>query len=143
MVLSTFIYWPWDVALFPGHAVFVPHAMLLRGTLHCLWREDEKALKDLRDLVTRQGVEKKVQQRLRYTYQNIHGNNMYSFINVQICVGALVRQAMIFASQKRMEKCEICFQKALAMDSNAVDIFIHRGRVRTLTYILFCHTHWR
>ena len=50
---------------------------------------------------------------------------------MQMCVGALVRQARIFAGQKKMEKCDICFQKALAIDSNAVDIFIQRGRVRT------------
>ena len=57
---------------------------------------------------------------------------------MQMCVGALVRQARIFAGQKRMEKCDICFQKALAIDSTAVDIFIHRGRVR-LCVILVCH----
>ena len=50
---------------------------------------------------------------------------------MQMSVGALVRQARIFAGQKKMEKCDICFQKALAVDSNAVDIFIQRGRVRT------------
>ena len=47
-----------------------------------------------------------------------------------MCVGALVRQARIFAVLGRMEKCETCFQKALAIDSTAVDIFIHRARVR-------------
>ena len=41
--------------------MFVSHALLLRGVLHSLWREDEKALKDLRDLAARKGVEKKVQ----------------------------------------------------------------------------------
>ena len=41
--------------------MFVSHALLLRGVLYSLWREDEKAVKDLRDLATRQGVEKKVQ----------------------------------------------------------------------------------
>ena len=43
-----------------GQAVFVPHALLLRGTLYAMWREDEKGLKDLQDLVNTSGVDKQV-----------------------------------------------------------------------------------
>ena len=43
-----------------GQAMFVPHALLLRGTLYALWREDEKALKDLQDLVNTHGGDKQV-----------------------------------------------------------------------------------
>ena len=43
-----------------GQAVFVPHALLLRGTLYALWREDEKGLKDLQDLINTAGVDKQV-----------------------------------------------------------------------------------
>ena len=72
---------------FLGHAVFVPHALLLRGILYSLWREDEKGLKDLRDLVTRQGIEKKVlnQQRDRcLRMSNIHSSNA-CIINADVC----------------------------------------------------------
>ena len=40
--------------------MFIPHALLLRGTLYALWREDDKALKDLQDLVNTQGQDKEV-----------------------------------------------------------------------------------
>lgn len=43
-----------------GQAVFVPHARLLRGTLYALWREDEKGLKDLQEVVNTQGQDKNV-----------------------------------------------------------------------------------
>ena len=48
------------IYLHVGQAVFVPHALLLRGTLYALWREDEKGLKDLQDLVNTTGVDKQV-----------------------------------------------------------------------------------
>ena len=47
----------------------------------------------------------------------------------QMCVGALVRRAGIFAGGGQMEKSKTCFEKAMAIDSNAVDIYIHRARV--------------
>ena len=46
-----------------------------------------------------------------------------------MCVSALVRRAGIFAGCGELEKTNTCFEKALAIDSNAVDIFIHRARV--------------
>ena len=46
-----------------------------------------------------------------------------------MCVSALVRRAGIFAGSGEMEKCNTCLDKALAIDSNAADIFIHRARV--------------
>ena len=46
--------------MYLGQTVFVPHALLLRGTLYALWREDEKGLKDLQDLVNTSGVDKQV-----------------------------------------------------------------------------------
>lgn len=44
-------------------------------------------------------------------------------------VSALVRRAGIFAGSGEMDKCKTCFEKALAIDPNAVDIYIHRARV--------------
>ena len=40
--------------------MFVPHALLLRGTLYSLWREDGKALKDLQEVVNTQEQDKQV-----------------------------------------------------------------------------------
>ena len=40
--------------------MFVPHALLLRGTLYALWREDEKGLKDLQDVVNTPGIDRQV-----------------------------------------------------------------------------------
>ena len=54
-----------------------------------------------------------------------------------MCVSALVRRAGIFAGGGEMEKTNTCFEKALAIDSNAVDIFIHRARVSA-----HAHTHY-
>lgn len=34
-----------------GNAVFVPHALLLRGSMYSLYRQDPKALKDLQDVI--------------------------------------------------------------------------------------------
>ena len=44
-------------------------------------------------------------------------------------MSALVRRAGIFAGCGEMEKTKTCFEKALAIDSNAADIYIHRARV--------------
>ncbi len=43
-----------------GNAVFVAHALLLRGALNSLWRQGQKALKDLQDVVNTQGLSKEV-----------------------------------------------------------------------------------
>ena len=40
--------------------MFLSHALLLRGTLYTLWREDEKALKDLQEVINTQGQNKEV-----------------------------------------------------------------------------------
>ena len=48
---------------------------------------------------------------------------------MQMCVGALVRRAGIFAGEGHIEKSKTCIEKAEAIDSNAVDIYIHRARV--------------
>ena len=48
-----------------------------------------------------------------------------------MCVSALVRRAGIFAGCGEMDKCKTCFEKAMAIDSSAVDVFIHRARVST------------
>jgi len=45
-------------------------------------------------------------------------------------VNALLKKAGVFAGQFQMEKCKTCFEKALAIDPNCIDIFIHRARVR-------------
>ena len=62
-----------------------------------------------------------------------------------MCVSALVRRAGIFAGSGEMEKCKTCFEKAVAIDSNAVDIFIHRARVSShnrycvhVSYLIMC-----
>ena len=39
-------------SLISGQTVFVPHALLLRGILYALWREDEEGLKDLQEVVS-------------------------------------------------------------------------------------------
>ncbi len=40
--------------------MFVPHAQLLRGALNTLWRQSQKGLKDLQDVVNTQGLSKEV-----------------------------------------------------------------------------------
>ncbi len=40
--------------------MFVAHALLLRGALNSLWRQGQKALKDLQDVVNTQGLSKEV-----------------------------------------------------------------------------------
>ena len=42
---------------------------------------------------------------------------------------ALVKRAGIFAGLGEVEKCQTCFTKALAIDSNCADVFIYRARV--------------
>ena len=43
-----------------GHSMYIPHALLLRGTLYSLWREDKKALKDLQEIVNTREQDKEV-----------------------------------------------------------------------------------
>ena len=40
--------------------MYIPHALLLRGTLYSLWREDKKALKDLQEIVNTREQDKEV-----------------------------------------------------------------------------------
>lgn len=57
--------------------MFVPHALLLRGALYSLWREDEKGLKDLQSVINIQGL----------TNQVI---SMWAFYFVVVCVAMCV-----------------------------------------------------
>jgi len=43
-----------------GCSVFLPHALLLRGTFYSLWRDNAKAQKDLDAVIETEGVEKEV-----------------------------------------------------------------------------------
>ena len=40
--------------------MFKAHALLLRGTLHALWRMEDEALRDLQDIVNTQGLSNEV-----------------------------------------------------------------------------------
>ena len=48
--------WCTHVCIPTGHAVFKTHALLLRGTLHALWRMESDALRDLQEVVNTQGL---------------------------------------------------------------------------------------
>ena len=48
---------------------------------------------------------------------------------LQMYTNALVKRAGIFAGLGEIEKCQTCFSKALAIDSNCADVFIYRARV--------------
>lgn len=43
-----------------GHDVFKPHALLLRGSLYCLWRLDQAALTDLKAVLDVPGLKSEV-----------------------------------------------------------------------------------
>ena len=45
-----------------GSPVFKPHAMLMRGGLHSLWRMEKEALKDLQDVINMEGLPKEVRK---------------------------------------------------------------------------------
>ena len=44
-------------------------------------------------------------------------------------INALLKRGWIFAGHFEAEKCKTCFEKALAIDANCTDVFIHRTRV--------------
>ena len=44
-------------------------------------------------------------------------------------INALLKRGGIFAGHFETEKCKTCFEKALAIDANCTDVFIHRARV--------------
>ena len=45
-----------------GHAVFRSHALLLRGSLHALWRMENDALRDLQEVINTQGLPAEVKE---------------------------------------------------------------------------------
>ena len=49
--------------------MFVPHALLLRGILYALWREDEKGLKDLQEVVNTQADNKEVRIHVQVSHR--------------------------------------------------------------------------
>ena len=46
--------------MYLGHDVFKPHALLLRGSLYCLWRQDQAALTDLKAVLDVPGLKSEV-----------------------------------------------------------------------------------
>lgn len=46
--------------LYWGHDVFKSHALLLRGSLYCLWRQDEVAVTDLKAVLDVPGLKSEV-----------------------------------------------------------------------------------
>ena len=67
-----------------GHAVFVPHAMLLRGAMHTLWREDDKALKDFQDVINAQGLSPEVCAHMRQCI----GTFPPRYVHIHVCINA-------------------------------------------------------
>ena len=51
-----------------GHKVFRPHALLLRGSLHALWRMDSQALRDLQEVINTQNLPNVVSSGLCYCH---------------------------------------------------------------------------
>ena len=50
-------------------------------------------------------------------------------------INALLKRGGIFAGHFETEKCKTCFEKALAIDANCTDVFIHRARVSIVDQI--------
>ena len=44
-------------------------------------------------------------------------------------INALLKRGGIFAGHFETQKCKPCFEKALAIDANCTDVFIHRARL--------------
>ena len=51
-------------------------------------------------------------------------------------INALLKRGGIFAGHLETEKCKTCFEKALAIDANCIDVFIHRARVSIVDQIV-------
>ena len=43
-----------------GHDIFKPHALLLRGSLYCLWRQDQASVTDLKAVLDVPGLKSEV-----------------------------------------------------------------------------------
>ena len=56
---------------------------------------------------------------------------------LQMYINALLKRGGIFAGHFETEKCKTCFEKALAIDANCTDVFIHRARVSIVDQINF------
>lgn len=51
---------PYSSLPYTGCPSFAPHALLLRGTMYILWRQSEKALKDLSDVINTKDISNEV-----------------------------------------------------------------------------------
>lgn len=88
-----------------GCVAFLPHALLLRGTMFILWRQSEKALKDLTDVTNSKDI------------------------STEMVINALIKKASVFAGNSELEKLKSCFDKCLVLDSTSPDCLMHRARV--------------
>ena len=56
---------------------------------------------------------------------------------LQMYINALLKRGGIFVGHFETEKCKTFFEKALAIDANCTDVFIHRARVSIVDQINF------
>ena len=55
---------------------------------------------------------------------------------LQTYINALLKKGGIFAGHFETQKCKTCFEKALTIDANCTDVFIHRARVSLIKLII-------
>jgi tetratricopeptide (TPR) repeat protein len=92
-------------AIDEGHVVFRPHALLLRGSMYSLWRQDKCALDDLNAVLSLPDLPPE----------------MYADVYVKL--------AAVLAGQSKLNESKQQFDKALNVRNDHVDVYIQRARV--------------